>query len=331
MSVYNKLLHAKELRLLGGIIGAALMATAINLFIVPQGFYAGGAYGMCQVIRTLLVTRAGLTLPFDLAGLLYLLVNLPMFYLAYRGLGRTFFVKATIVTVCNSIFSALIPSPATPIIEDALTSCLIGGIGVGFAAGLVLSCGCSTGGLDILGLYLSKKNPKFTVGRFCICFNVCLYTLCFILFNATTAIYSAIYNILNNLFLDRLHQQNVNVELLIFTKKNDPELPRFIMDKLARGVLCGAGGYPHRRQLPAAPELTGGRPRINRKHPVCEADLVSARKRGAFMMFFTAPQSDTGACRCFFCRTQWPPRDSGRCTPYSGCNPRPRRACPLAA
>ena len=178
MSVYNKLLHEKGFRLLGGILGAALMASAINLFIVPQGFYAGGAYGLCQVIRTLLVTRAGLSLPFDLAGLLYLLVNLPMFYLAYRGLGRTFFVKATIVTVCNSIFSALIPSPATPIIEDALTSCLIGGIGVGFAAGLVLSCGCSTGGLDILGLYLSKKNPKFTVGRFCICFNVCLYTLC---------------------------------------------------------------------------------------------------------------------------------------------------------
>ena len=236
MSVYNKLLHAEELRLLGGIIGAALMATAINLFIVPQGFYAGGAYGMCQVIRTLLVTRAGLTLPFDLAGLLYLMVNLPLFYLAYRGLGRTFFLRATVVTVCNSIFLALIPSPATPIITDPLTSCMIGGIGVGFAAGLVLSCGCSTGGLDILGLYLSKKNPKFTVGRFCIAFNVCLYTLCLLLFNASTAIYSAMYNILSNLFLDRLHQQNVNVQMLIFTKENNPELPRFIMDKLDRGV-----------------------------------------------------------------------------------------------
>ena len=195
-----------------------------------------GAYGLCQVIRTLLVTRAGVNVPFDLAGLLYLLANLPMFYLAYRGLGRTFFVKATIVTVCNSIFSALIPSPAVPIIADPLTSCLIGGLGVGFAAGLVLSCGCSTGGLDILGLYLSKKNPKFTVGRFCICFNVCLYTLCLFLFNATTAIYSAIYNILSNLFLDKLHQQNVNVEMLIFTKKNNPELVRFIIEKLDRGV-----------------------------------------------------------------------------------------------
>ena len=227
MSVYNKLLHAEELRLLGGIIGAALMATAINLFIVPQGFYAGGAYGMC---------RAGLTLPFDLAGLLYLMVNLPLFYLAYRGLGRTFFFRATVVTVCNSVFLALIPSPATPIITDPLTSCMIGGIGVGFAAGLVLSCGCSTGGLDILGLYLSKKNPKFTVGRFCIAFNVCLYTMCLLLFNASTAIYSAMYNILSNLFLDRLHQQNVNVQMLIFTKENNPELPRFIMDKLDRGV-----------------------------------------------------------------------------------------------
>ena len=75
MSVYNKLLHEKELRLLGGILGAALMASAINLFIVPQGFYAGGAYGLCQVIRTLLVTRAGLSLPFDLAGLLYLVLR----------------------------------------------------------------------------------------------------------------------------------------------------------------------------------------------------------------------------------------------------------------
>lgn len=52
MSVYNKILHERGLRLLGGIVGAAIMASAINLFIVPQGFYAGGAYGLCQVIRT---------------------------------------------------------------------------------------------------------------------------------------------------------------------------------------------------------------------------------------------------------------------------------------
>ena len=87
-----------------------------------------------------------------------------------------------------------------------------------------------------MGLYLSKKNNKFTVGRFCISFNVCLYLLCFILFDATTAIYSAIYNVLSNLFLDRLHRQNVSVQLLIFTKSKDPALPKYIMEQLDRGV-----------------------------------------------------------------------------------------------
>lgn len=122
---------------------------------------------------------------------------------------------------------------------------MVGGILAGFASGLVLTCGCSTGGLDILGLYLSKKGSRFTVGRFSISFNALLYTLCFFLFDATTAIYSAIYNVLSSLFLDRIHRQNVTVQLLIFTKKNDPQLPRYIMEQLDRGVTSwtGRGGW----------------------------------------------------------------------------------------
>lgn len=234
--LYTKLMHNKGLRLVGGLLGSLLMSVAINVFIVPQGLYAGGAYGLCQVIRTLLQTKLGVEASFDLAGVLYFFMNIPLFLLAFRTLGRTFCLKAGICTVSNSVFLALIPSPAVPIIPDPLTSCMVGGILVGFAAGLVLSCGCSTGGLDILGLYLSKKNNKFTVGRFCISFNVCLYLLCFILFDATTAIYSAIYNVLSNLFLDRLHRQNVSVQLLIFTKSKDPALPKYIMEQLDRGV-----------------------------------------------------------------------------------------------
>ena len=234
--LYTKLMHNKGLRLVGGLLGSLLMSVAINVFIVPQGLYAGGAYGLCQVIRTLLQTKLGVETTFDLAGVLYFFVNIPLFLLAFRTLGKTFCLKAGICTMSNSVFLALIPSPAVPIIPDPLTSCMIGGILVGFAAGLVLTCGCSTGGLDILGLYLSKKNNKFTVGRFCISFNVCLYLLCFILFDATTAIYSAIYNVLSNLFLDRLHRQNVSVQLLIFTKSKDPALPKYIMEQLDRGV-----------------------------------------------------------------------------------------------
>ena len=53
--MYQKLLHTRGLRLLGGLLGSLLLAAAINVFIVPQGLYGGGAYGLCQVIRTLVL------------------------------------------------------------------------------------------------------------------------------------------------------------------------------------------------------------------------------------------------------------------------------------
>ena len=49
-----------------------------------------------------------------------------------------------------------------------------------------------------------------------------------------------IYSILNTIFqavaIDRAHQQSVNVQVLIFTKVEDPAFHRFIMEDLHRGV-----------------------------------------------------------------------------------------------
>ena len=126
--MYQKLMHNKSLRLIGGLLGGLLLSVAINVFIVPQGLYGGGAYGLCQVIRTLLQRELSLSLPFDLAGVLYFFVNIPLFLLAYKALGREFFWKAAICTVCNSVFLAVIPSPSTPVIPDILTGCMVGGI-----------------------------------------------------------------------------------------------------------------------------------------------------------------------------------------------------------
>lgn len=48
--------------------------------------------------------------------------------------------------------------------EETLTNCVLGGILVGFSLGIVLTCGCSTGGLDILGLWLAKKGKASAWG-----------------------------------------------------------------------------------------------------------------------------------------------------------------------
>ena len=83
------------------------------------------------------------------------------------------------------------------------------------------------------------------MGKFSVSCNAVLYALCLVLFDASTAIYSTIYTVFSSLFLDRSHQQSITVQMLIFTKEKHPELPRFIMETLERGVTCwkGHGGY----------------------------------------------------------------------------------------
>lgn len=239
-------LHKPSLRLLAAIFGELVTAAAINLFIVPLNLYAGGLLGVCQLLRTLLQTYAHLNFgTADIAGILYFLANIPILIIAYKNLGRPFVVKTIICTMAYSLFYSLIPPPETPIVSDYLTACLLGGILTGVGSGIVLTCGASGGGLDVLGLCLSKRGSHMTVGKFSLGFNAVLYAACLFLFSPEVAIYSIIYNFATALVLDRMHQQNINNQALIFTHQQDNTLDHYIMEKMGRGVTYwkGVGAY----------------------------------------------------------------------------------------
>ena len=238
MSMLHKAIQNRWCRLALAVAATLLYAIGVNWFIVPMGLYTGGLLGFCQVARTLIVEALGLSPNVDFSGILYLAANVPILLLAWQALGRGFLVRTAVCTVTSSLFLSLVPPPAAPLVEETLTNCVLGGILVGFSLGIVLTCGCSTGGLDILGLWLAKKGKGFSVGRFSLSFNALLYTLCAVLFGLRAAIYSIIYTVFCALFIDRGHQQNITEQVLIFTKDEDPELPRNIMARLGRGVTC---------------------------------------------------------------------------------------------
>ena len=243
--LYNTL-HNRWLRIVAAVVGELIAAAALNLFIVPLNLYTGGIMGVCQLIRTFLQTLLGVTFgAYDIAGILYFLVNVPILLFAYKSLGLGLVAKTIICTVSYSLFYSIIPIPSAPIVDDYLTACLLGGILTGIGSGIVLTCGCSSGGLDVIGLCLSKRGSGFTVGKFSLTFNVFLYTACLILFSPEVAIYSVIYNFFTSMVLDRMHQQNVNVMALIFTHADEHILGQFIIDNLGRGVTYwnGTGAY----------------------------------------------------------------------------------------
>ena len=242
----NTAMHRPKLRILACILGELIAAFSLNYFIVPLGLYSGGSMGVCQLIRTLLETWCGLDFGGrDIAGILYFLSNIPILLYARRILGQKFVLKTVVCTVAFSFFYSVIPIPSAMLIDDTLTSCLLGGILSGIGSGLVLTCGGSGGGLDVIGLCLSKKGSSFTVGRFSMTFNAFLYAVCLILFKPEVAIYSVIYNFATAIVVDKAHQQNISVQALIFTRAKEQELGHLIMEKMGRGVTWweGVGAY----------------------------------------------------------------------------------------
>ena len=226
------------------ILGSFLFSIAINLFIVPSNLYNGGFLGMSQVIRHILVRYVHMDFrDFDISGLLYFLMNIPILYIAYSKLGRNFFIKTIISVFVNTIFLSVIKIPKVPLVNDILSSCIIGGIITGFGMGITLRAGGSGGGLDVIGVYYAKKHPNFSVGRISITFNLFVYGACALLFDIQTVIYSIIYTTFSYLICDKTHYQNIMVIIMIFTKVEGVD--KLIMEQLNRGVTCwrGNGAY----------------------------------------------------------------------------------------
>ena len=233
----NSTMHKRGGRLGVAILGACVYSIGINLFVVPAGLITGGMMGFCQLLRSGVLSLLGIgALPFDLAGLIYYALNIPLFVLAYRCLGRAFFRNTVICTTAYTFFLSVIPVPAVPIVDDVLTSCLLGGVISGVGTGIALTSGCCGGGLDIIGLYMSKKGLKITMGQFGIAVNLVLFALCWVMYDIPVVIYSVLNTIFHGIALDRAHRQSVTVQVLIFTKQNCQEIDRYIMENLHRGI-----------------------------------------------------------------------------------------------
>lgn len=241
MNTYiQDLLKPKEMtKALGAIIGTFLYALGMNLFIIPIGVYSSGIMGICQLIRTFMVEFLHIQVAnIDLAGIIYYIINIPLFFIIYRLMGRIFFIKTMVCIASMTFFLTIIPIPSQLIItDDIITSCLIGGIICGTGTGLTLMMGSSAGGMDIVGIYLIKKGRQnLSVGKINLLVNIFIYAICFFLFDISIVIYSIIVATLYSLSIDKIHSQNINVEVIIITKKDLSECKAEIMSTLGRGI-----------------------------------------------------------------------------------------------
>ena len=229
------------------LIGTLMFCTAINIFVVPNDLFTGGVLGLSQLIRSIIIDLLKLNITFDFSGILYYIINIPLFFLAYKNLSKSFFFRTLIVISIQTLMLTLIPT--TSILDDKLTNVLVGGLLGGAGLGIILSCGASTGGSDIIGLVLAKKNNELSVGKLGLILNVFIFSITGIMYGLQTMIYSIIYSFVDSLMLDKMHEQNICSTAFIFCKKNPKELNNYIKNELNRDFTYwdAKGGYDDSR------------------------------------------------------------------------------------
>ncbi len=234
------MLQKTYLRLPGIVLGGFLYALGLNRFAVPYGLFSGGLPGLAQLLSIPLSRLCG---SFNPAGLMYLLLNLPLLWLAWKDLGRPFFFRTLLGAGAISLFMSLVPVPAAPLLDDELVSVVLGSVVSGSGVGLILMLGGCGGGLDILGVWAARKYRGMSVGKLNLGLNVLLYCFLLLRFDVQTFVYSLIFMVFFTLTLDKLHYQNINLRLMIFTKL--PGVDREILTRTGRGVTewSGVGAF----------------------------------------------------------------------------------------
>lgn len=235
-------------RYLYAVGGCFVYSIGFNMLIVPMGMYSGGFTGVAQLLEWVVVNLLGIAIPESLnfVGVIYFALNVPLFFLAYKVMSRDYALRSVLIVGVLSVTLLIVPIPTHRIVEDYLTASIIGGIICGAGGGLILRGRMAGGGQDIIGVCCSKLFPNFTVGKVTIMINAVVYLFCFFIYDIQMVIYSLIFGVVYSLAVDKVHTQNINMNVIVITKKRG--ISQAIIDEMKRGVTNwdGEGAYTHK-------------------------------------------------------------------------------------
>lgn len=207
------------------VLGAYLVSLGINMFLLPHKMTTGGASGIATILYYL----------FDIPmGIAVLLINLPLFAISLYKFGFKFSFKTIITTVIMSIFLEVFTYES--IIEnnptDLFTSCIFGGLIVGFGLSLVLRAGASTGGSDLLAQILVKiTNAQSLSGVLLVIETVIISSIIIVFKDINIGLYSIIALFVSTKVIDLVFAGVDYIKVVtIITKKSDKVIEPILND-----------------------------------------------------------------------------------------------------
>ena len=229
------------------ILGAIIYAVAVNVFILPHQMAPGGVTGIASILYN--------TLGLD-AGIMYFVLNLPLFAIAFKVFGFKFiyktFIAMALVSLMTEVVAIVFPNlqyyPGGDTAEG-LIAALIGGALSGFGLALIFLRGATTGGSEIGARLLRKVFPGISFGRTILVIDLFVVLAGFVVLkNVNSAIFSLIVVYITSVVIDTVLDGNSVARVAFIVSERTDEIKDVLMEKLDRGVtlIDGSGGYTNR-------------------------------------------------------------------------------------
>ncbi|MEJ2156030.1 MAG: YitT family protein [Desulfobacteraceae bacterium] len=215
-------------------VGSLIFGIGLKGIAVPHNFISGGFSGLALLIYY----WTGLFTP----GVLYFMINIPIFLLGWRYVSRRFFLYSLYGMAALTAAMDLISIEIA--VKDPMLAALAGGCLIGAGSGIILHSLGSAGGNDVIAVILNQRF-NVRIGRFFFAFNIGLFALSLGRLPMDLVLFSLAMSYVTSEVIEYvLNFSNQRKMALIVSDHSDRIAPE-ILSRLGRGatLLEGRGAY----------------------------------------------------------------------------------------
>lgn len=220
--------------------GVALYTFGFVKFNMANHLAEGGISGVTLIIHALFGVNPALS---------SLLLNIPLFILGARILGKKSLLLTIYGTVLMSFFMWFWQQiPVTvPLKNDMMLVAVAAGILAGTGSGLVFRYGATTGGVDIIGRIVEEKSG-IKLGQTLLFIDAIVLTSSLVYINLQQMLYTLVASFVFSQVLTNVENGGYTVRGMIIITKESESAAATILHEINRGVtfLRGQGAYSGR-------------------------------------------------------------------------------------
>lgn len=221
-------------------LGSAIFSFGIVHFNMQNNLAEGGFTGITLLLYARFNWDPSIT---------NLILNVPLFFIGWKLLGRNVLIYTIIGTISVSVFLWFFQLPQIelhiPLREDLTLASLFAGTFIGIGLGIIFRFGGTTGGVDIIAR-LVNKYFHWSIGKTMFLFDACVITLSLLTYlSYREAMYTLVAVFVGTRLIDFMQEGAYAARGAIIISDKNPDIADKIMKEMDRGVtvLKGHGSF----------------------------------------------------------------------------------------